>query len=87
MRQHNEAAIKLGIISLSLSLGFLLLTDLVSGWQTNSKAYLLIGRWELPQLREVLVQAKCKHFPDELLRCQANIVATKLYFLKILEGG
>ena len=26
---------------------------------------------------EILARAKCKHFPDELWRCQANIVTTK----------
>ena len=45
VRQRNEVAIKLGIIS-SLSLW----ADLVSNWPMTSKASLLIGCWELTHI-------------------------------------
>ena len=74
--------IKLNPAQLELELG---LSLVISGFEIYYShqcslflGFLLMGCWELSQCGEgeILVIAKCKHFPDELLRCQANIMTS-----------
>ena len=67
--------------SFFLSSGLSALNRLGLWLAETSKVSLLISCGELTVWGE-LDRAKCKHFPNELWRCQANIVTTKLLFFE-----
>ena len=76
MRQHNEVAIKVGIISPPPLLSLRAFWSMI-GWWLQWQASLLAAGSKL-----ILVRAKYKHIPNELWRCQAKVVTTIIIFLE-----